>query len=219
MKRGYKVVLAVLGVLVVIGLGGFFYMQAPDMRPIGSYFSWFPTWFEVKEKIPFLHAKYEPPPPISSQATQLIAQERARFEAEIFKTEKQAEQIFNQLKSAGLPVTGAYIVDSENGEQMLALEVPLGGLFMSSGNFMNSVADSMIKLADAKTLDLSGLSYVNLFVRDDEDRIIFGVAAKTSDIQSYRAGKMTLEQFFSKTAAAVESRFGALEALAGGVMP
>ena len=188
------------------------------MRPIGSYFSWVPSWFEIKESVPFLHAKYVAPPPLSPQVVQLIKQDNTRFEAEIKKTETREDQIFNQLKSAGVSVSGVYIAESKSGEQVLAIAVPLGGFLFSSDNFISSAAQSLIKVADTKTIDFSGLSYVNVFIRDDEGRIVFGVTAKTGDIQNYRTGKITLDQFFATTAAKVESRAGALGA-AKGLLP
>jgi hypothetical protein len=217
MTRKYKVLIAILGVLVVIILGVFFFIKGPDMGPSSSYFTWLPSWDEFKENVPFLHPRYETPPAISAQVQQAAYDDRIKYEAIIQKNDKREDQIKSQLKAAGVTVSGAYIVDTDRGEQMLALSFPYTPSILSSNNFINSLADSMVKIADLKTLDLTGLIYVNVFLTDSQDRVIFGVTAKTSDIQNYRTGKLTLEQFFSKTAAGVESRSAALDANAGGL--
>ena len=217
MKKKIKVLIAILVVLAVIVLGIFLYMKGPDMGPLSSHFTWLPSWDRIKENVPFLHPKYETPPVISAQDKQAVNEDRLKYEAVIQKNDKREDQIVTQLKAAGVPVGGAYIVDTDAGEQMLALSFPYTPDLLSSNNFINSLADSLVKTAGLKTLDLTGLAYVNMFLKDSQDRVIFGVTARTSDIQSYRDGKLTLEQFFAKTAAGVESRAGALEAISGGL--
>jgi hypothetical protein len=217
MKRKLKILIAILGILVVVLLGVFFFIKGPDMGPLSSYFTWLPSWDEFKEKVSFLHAGYETPPTISAQVQQAANEDRIKYEAIIQKNDKREEQIKNQLKAAGVTVGGAYIVDTDKGQQMLALSFPFTPGILSSNNFINSLADSMVKIADLKILDLTGLVYVNTFLTDSQDRVICGVTARTSDIQNYRAGKLTLEQFFSKTAIGVESRSAALDAISGGL--
>jgi hypothetical protein len=212
MKRRYKVLLIILSVLIVIGLGIFFYFKGPDMGPLSSYLPWSSSVYKVNNK-----GHYDTPPTVSAQVQQAVDQDRTKSLAVIQKNDTREAQILSQLKTAGIAAGGAYIVDTDSGEQMLALSFPFTGSLLSSNNFVNTVADSMVKLADLKTLDLTGLVYVNTFLTDSEDRVIFGVTVKTSDIQGYRTGKLTLEQFFSKTAAGVESRSGALDAMAGGL--
>lgn len=211
MKKGLKVLIIIVVILVIVGLGIFFYVKAPDMRPLSSYLPWTSSFYKVNDK-----GHYDTPA-ISTQVKQAINQDKAKYEATIQANDTREAQIVSQLKTAGVTVGGAYIVDSDSGEQMLGLNIPFTGSILSSSSFLNNAADSMVKLADLKTLDLTGLVYVNTFLTDSEDRIIFGVTVKTSDIQSYRAGKLTLEQFFAKTAAGVESRSGALEAISGGL--
>lgn len=212
MGKGLKALIIIVAVLAVIGLGIFFFIKGPDMKPLSSYLPWGSGPYEVK-----YGGNYDPPPTISPQVRQAVEQEEVKYEAIIQQKDTREDQILSQLSTAGISVEGAYIVDSAEGEQMLALNVPLTGSLLSSGNFMTSVADSLIKLADMKTLDLKGLAYVNVFVTDDDDRVIFGVTAKTSDIQDYRNRKTTVEQFFATTAASVESRSGAVEAIGGGL--
>ena len=212
MKKGLIVLIIIVVVLIAIGLGIFYFIKGPDMKPLSSYLPWSSSFYEVNDK-----GHYDTPPTVSAQAQQAIDQDRTKYEAIININNKREEQIMSQLKTAGVTVGGAFIVDTDEGEQMLALNIPFTGSILSSTNFINAAADSLVKLADLKTLDLTGLVYVNTFLTDAEDRVIFGVSVKASDIQSYRAGKLTLEQFFSKTAAGVESRSGALDAVSGGL--
>lgn len=211
MKRRNKVLLIILAVLIVAGFGIFFYFKAPDMKPLSSYLPWGSSFYKVNDK-----GHYDAPT-ISTQVKQAINQDKAKYEAIIQANDTREAQIVSQLKTSGITAGGAYIVDDDKGEQMLGLNIPFTGSILSSSSFLNTAADSLVKLADLKTLDLTGLVYVNTFLTDSEDRILFGVTVKTSDIQSYRAGKLTLEQFFAKTAAGVESRSGALEAISGGL--
>jgi hypothetical protein len=211
LKKGLKVLIIIVVILIIIGVGIFFYFKAPDMKPLSSYFPGGSSFYEVNDK-----GHYDTPT-INTQVKQAIKQDEAKYEAIIYTNDKREAQIVSQLKTAGVTVGGAYIVDSDSGEQMLALNIPFTGSILTSSSFLNSAADSMVKLADLKTLDLTGLVYVNTFLTDDQDRILFGVTVKTSDIQSYRAGKLNLEQFFAKTAAGVESRSGALDAVSGGL--
>jgi flagellar basal body-associated protein FliL len=212
MKKGLIVLIVIVAVLAAIGVGIFFMIKGPDMKPLASYLPWSSSFYEVNDK-----GNYDTPPTISAQVKQAVDQDKAKYEAVIQKNDTRETQIVSQLKTAGITAGGAYIVDNDAGEQMLGLSIPFTGSILDSSSFINTAADSMVKLADLKTLDLTGLVYVNMFITDTEDRIIFGVTAKASDIQSYRAGKLTLEQFFAKTAAGVESRSGALDAMAGGL--
>ena len=212
MKKGLIALIIIVVVLVVIGLGILFLIKGPDMKPLASYFAGGSSFYKVNDK-----GKYDTPPTISTQVRQAVQQDEAKYEAIIYTNDKREEQIMSQLKTAGINVGGAFIVDTDDGEQMLALNLPFTGSILSSSNFMTSAADSLIKLAELKTLDLTGLNYVNVFITDAEDRIVFGVTVKTSDVQNYRSGKTNLEQFFATTAAAVESRSGALGAMGGGL--
>jgi hypothetical protein len=212
MKKGLKVLIVIVVVLAVIGVGIFFYFKAPDMKPLASYFGGGASFYKVNDK-----GHYDTPPTISAQVKQAISQDRVKYEAVIQKNDTREAQIVSQLKTAGVTVGGAYIVDNDAGEQMLGLNIPFTGSILDSSSFMTSAANALVKLADIKTLDLSGLAYVNMFITDTENRIIFGVTAKASDIQDYRAGKLNLERFFAKTAARVESRSGALDAVSGGL--
>jgi hypothetical protein len=211
MKKGLIALIIIVVVLVVIGAAVFFLIKGPDMKPLASYFG-SPPVYKVNDK-----GHYDTPPTISAQVQQAILQDETKYKAIIEANDTREAQIVSQLKTAGITVGGAYIVDTDGGEQMLALNVPLTGSILTSTNFINSTADYMVKMAALKTLDLTSMAYVNMFVTDDQDRILFGVTAKTKDILDYRAGKTTLEQFFATTAAAVESRSGALDAARGGL--
>jgi hypothetical protein len=212
MKKGLKILIIIVAVLVVIGLGILFYFKAPDMKPLSSYLPWGSSFYKVND-----NGSYDTPPTISAQLRQAINQDKTKYDAIIFKNDTREAQIVNQLKTGGITVGGAYVVDTDAGEQMLALNLPITGGILTSTNFINNIADSMVKMAALKTLDLTGLAYVNMFISDDQDRILFGVTARTVDILNYRNGKITLEQFFATTAASVESRSGALEAVSGGL--
>jgi hypothetical protein len=212
MKKGLIALIIIVVVLAAIGVGIFFMIKGPDMKPLSSYLPWSTSFYEVNDK-----GNYDTPPTISAQVKQAVDQDKVKYDAVIQKNDTREAQIVSQLKTGGITVGGAYIVDTDAGEQMLALNLPLTGNLLTSTNFINSIADSMVKMAALKTLDLTGLNYVNMFITDNEDRIIFGVTAKTSDIQGYRTGKLTLEQFFATTAAGVESRSGALDAISGGL--
>lgn len=212
MKKGLKVLIIIPVVLIIIGFAIFFYIKGPDMKPLSSYLPWSSSVYEVNDS-----GHYDIPPTISAQAQQVVDQDRTKYEALLQANDTREAQILSQLKKAGINAGGAYIVDTDEGEQMLALSFPFKGNILSSSNILTSAADSMVQLASLKTLDLTGLIYLNAFLTDDEDRILFGVTSKTSDILSYRAGKLTQEQFFSRTAAGVESRSGALDANAGGL--
>jgi len=213
MKKGLIALIIVVVVLAGIGAATFFLIKGPDMKPLASYLPWGSSApYEVN-----FNDKYDTPTAISAQVKLAVEQDQAKYEAVIYTNDKREEQIMSQLTTAGINVGGAFIVDTDDGEQILALNIPFTGSILSSSNFMTSAADSLIKLAELKTLDLTGLNYVNVFITDAEDRIVFGVTAKTSDVQNYRSGKTNLEQFFAATAAAVESRSGALGAMGGGL--
>jgi|GEM_PF-3068651 len=212
MKKGLKVLIIILAVLIIIGLGIFFYIKWPDMKPLNSYFPWSSSVYVVNNK-----GHYDIPPTVSAQVQQAVDQDRTKYEALLMANDTREAQILSQLNKAGIAAGGAYIVDTAMGEQMLALSFPYTGNILSSNNILTLTADAMVKLAALQTLDLAGLIYVNTFLTDDKDRILFGVTAKTSDILSYRAGKLTQEQFFARTAARVESRSGAFDATSGGL--
>lgn len=212
MKKGLIALIIIVVVLVVIGGVVFFLIKGPDMKPLASYLPGGSSFYKVNDK-----GNYGTPPTVSAQVKQAVEQDETKYEAIIYTNDKREEQIMSQLKTAGISVGGAFIVDTDDGEQMLALNIPFTGSILTSSNFMTSAADSLIKLAELKTLDLTGLNYVNVFITDAEDRIVFGVTTKTSDVQNYRSGKTNLEQFFATTAAAVESRSGALGVMGGGL--
>jgi hypothetical protein len=212
MKKGLIALIIIVVVLVVISAAAFFIIKGPDMKPLASYFGGGSSFYKVNEK-----GNYDTPPTVSPQVKQAVEQDKTKYEAIIYTNDKREEQIMSQLKTAGINIGGAFIVDTDDGEQMLALNLPFTGSILSSSNFMTSAADSLIKLAELKTLDLTGLNYVNVFITDAEDRIVFGVTTKVSDVQNYRSGKTNLEQFFATTAAAVESRSGALGVMGGGL--
>ena len=212
MKKGPKVLIIILAVLIIIGSGIFFYIKWPDMKPLNSYFPWSSSVYEVNNK-----GHYDIPATVSAQVQQAVNQDRTKYMSLIQANDTREAQILSQLKKAGITAGGAYIVDTDKGEQMLALSFPFTGNILNSSNILSATADAMVKTAMLQTLDLTGLVYVNTFITDEEDRILFGVTAKTSDILNYRAGKLTQEQFFAKTAARVESRSGALDATSGGL--
>jgi hypothetical protein len=215
MKLRYKVWLIILGVVIILGIGGFFCYKSPDMQPIGSYFSWMPAWDDIKEKVPFLHPNYQKPPALSPQVSQTLDQSRTKITSYQQITANKENQFLTQLKAAGIPVNSVYLLDTNKGEPVLLLDFTLEGI---SGNFMTSMVRSLTALADNKNLNFAGLNYVTLGLRDSQDRIIFEVTARTTDIDRYRSGKITQKDLLSASAAKVVSRSGASEALLEGVV-
>jgi hypothetical protein len=215
MKRRLIVWVTILGILIILGIGGYFFYKAPDMQPIGTYFNWVPNWEDIKEKVPFLHRDYQKPPPLVDSVNQTLEQSRAQINAFQQVTLNKENLFLTQLKAAGIPVSGVHLVDSEKGEPVLLLDFTLQGI---SGNFMTSMVNSLLKVAENKDLKFAGLRYLTLGLRDSQDRVLFEVTARTADIDRFRSGQMTQKELLSASAAKIVSRRGVSDALAKGVI-
>jgi hypothetical protein len=82
------------------------------------------------------------------------------------------------------------------------------------GQMLAEGVQSFVRAVETRSVDLSGMAYVTMAVRDDAGRVLFAVTGATPDIEAFRAGKLTRKQFIAKTAAQIQSREAALDFVA-----
>src|SRR3990170_3564478 len=201
--------------LVVIGIiaaGGFLYLKAPEMRPLATYLPSF-SWEQVSEAVPFLHPAYESLPPLS-QEQQLdqdtLLAERQKPRQTLLQREEQA---LKQVQATGLPVGDVHVLETALGEPILTVGLDYERMTSGSdpGQILAEGVQSFVRAVEAKSFDLTGMSYLTMAVRDDGGRVLFAVTAATPDIEAFRTGKITRRQFIAKTAAQFQSREAGLD--------
>lgn len=154
-------------------------------------------------------------PPLSPEA-------RQEFESLIAKSTPPADTSFqratlagSQLKAAGITTQAVYIGDAAGGKKTLVVVIDYSKSLLSSspGAFITAAVDALIKVAGVKSLDLSGLSYITVALRDSKDRIIMEAGAPAGDADAFRKGQVTQSQFGRKIIIQVMDRFAAFEAM------
>ena len=201
--------------LVVIGIiaaGGFLYLKSPEMRPLITYLPSF-SWEQVSEGVPFLHPAYESLPPLSQEQQQdqdTLLAERDKPRQAMREREQQA---LKQVQATGLPVGEVHVLETALGEPILTVGLDYERMTSGSdpGQMLGEGVQSFVCAVEAKSFDLTGMSYLTMAVRDDGGRVLFAVTAATPDIEAFRTGKITRRQFIAKTAAQFQSREAGLD--------
>ena len=210
--------LTVLLILILLILGGSaaaaYWVAAPDLPPLQP--PSVPSWDQVRENLPLLRPASEDLPPVDrAAADQEMERVRAQREGGRAGQHAQESQALGQLQTTGLPITSVYLLETSSGGTALTASVNLdalvGGSSRSGG--LQEAVGSLQRLVDSGALDFSGTDYVTVAVRDVQGRVLFGVTARTQDIQRYRAGQMSRTDFVARTAARAESRAGVLDAI------
>ncbi len=141
------------------------------------------------------------------------------LEAQINTTQQAVNQRTDKTKallvSSGLPVTGIYFEPTTQEKQVLLIALDFAKLEVGSkpGSFITSAVQSLVKIAGIKTLDLSGITYVTVVLKDSKGRIIIKAGAQSSDIDAFRTGKIAQKEFIKRSVAQVEDRFAAFDAM------
>ena len=188
------------------------YVAAPDLPPLGSFV---PDLEALADHVPFFGPSTSPAPPRTPEEQQELEELRERLEAPRREKSRREEETLAQLQAAGLPVTGAFIVETGGGEPALLLGVSYAqmqrGSISSAG--LEEGVQALLRVAETRTVDLTGLTYVTVAVRDSQGRTLFGVTGATADVERLRAGQISRGDFVRATAARAESRLGGAEAL------
>ncbi len=205
------VFVAFIGLLV---LGGVYYLKAPEMPPISSYIPSV-SLDEIRDSIPFARPNYTPPPPLSPQAKAELGKVVASVAAPFQTTTQREEQAARQLQSTGLPVSGVYLVESVKGEPILSVSLDYDNLVggPDPGASLALGVQSLTKIVETRSLDLSGIGYLTLVTRDGEGRVLLAITASAGDIEGFRSGRTTRQQFIRATAAQIQSRTAIVDLL------
>lgn len=213
--RGWLIALAV--VVVIFG-GGFLWLRWPDLPPN--------PMMALTNKVSSVFSKETPLPPLDPATQKLVD---AAVAKQVPPTpapkpgsiEEKEAQIQSQLKATGLPITGAFILESEKGQPVLAVglsyERIAGSVSPSAG--LSEGLSGLQRIIDTKTLSLAGLHDVTVFIEDAEGRVLFGMSAPVTAIEQYRAGKITQRDLIGSVGFQAESRMGVLDALRKVVTP
>ena len=114
------------------------------------------------------------------------------------------------MTSSGLPVSSVF-TQLDDGGQVLVIVLDYSKLSVGSsdGAFITAAVQSLVKIAGIKTLDLSGITYVTVGLKDKNGKVFIEAGVKAADVDAFRTGKMTQTQLIKKTAAKVIDRFAA----------
>ncbi len=190
------------------------YAAAPDLPSLSRFV---PRLEDLAARLPFVGSSPSPAPPLTPEQQRELENLQEPLEAAWEAQSRREAQTLTQLQAAGLPVTGAYIVETGDGAPALLLGVSYAELRRgsASGAGLTEGVQALVRVAEVRALDLSGLTYVTVAVRDSQDRTLFGVTGATADVERLRAGQISRRDFIRATAARAESRLGGAEALAG----
>jgi hypothetical protein len=119
------------------------------------------------------------------------------------------------IRSSGLPVTGAYVDSTNEGKKILLVDLDYSKLPTGSkpGSFIVSAEQSLVKIALIKTINLTGIYYVTVILKDTQGRIIIQAGALSSDMIALGKGTLSQSTFISRSVAKVEDRFAAFDAM------
>jgi hypothetical protein len=157
--------------------------------------------------------------PLSQQDMQKAQSILAQSAPPVDTSFQRATQALTQLQSSGLPIHAVYIEAASGGKKVLEVVVDYKqlpsspSLALSPGAFITLGIQSLIKVAGVKTLDLTGIAYITVALRDDEDRIIFTSCAMATDADAFRKGQLTQAKFVGRTSFKVENRLAAWNAM------
>lgn len=161
----------------------------------------------------------QPVKPLSEQDSQKVKDLSTQLAPPVDTSYQKSTQARAQLQPSGLPVQAVYIETADGGKKVLLIVVDYKqvssslSLALSPGAFITVGIQSLIKVAGVKGLDLSGISYITVALRDDKGRIIFSSCAAATDADAFRKGQITQAQFIKKITFKVEDRFAAWDAM------
>ncbi|MDO8689972.1 MAG: hypothetical protein Q7R39_08180 [Dehalococcoidia bacterium] len=205
------VFVAFIGLLV---LGGTFYLKAPEMSPILTSIPAV-SLDEIRDSLPFAHPDYRLLPPLSPQAQAELGKVLASVGSPFQTTTQREDQATRQIQSAGLPVSGVYLVESVKGEPILCVSLDYDRLVEATapGAALAQGVQSLAGIVEAKSLDFSGIGYITVVTRDKEGRVLQAITASGRDIESFRNGQITRQYLIRATAAQIQSRTAVLDLL------
>lgn len=197
--------LFVLGVLAVGAGAGWWYLNSADVPPV---------YVDAPDltRLPLVGRADAPVAPLQeaelAHATQALDAAAKGFAS----ARLQARTLLEQLQAVGLPVTAAAIEETSDGKRALMLSAPYSSTLPGfAGSGLTAGVRQLARLGEASGIDLAGLDEVVLFLRDDDDRTLFSVAAPTSTLLAYRAGTASQGELIRTIAIRAESRAAALE--------
>ncbi len=202
------VLLGILLVVIVIGAAGAYYVLAPDLPP-----------FRLPN-VPLLSAApatlapedepVEPDPTVEVALARLGSGGDSGSDA----APQDTTRIKALLEQGGVPVEIVAREKLENGERVLLIAVRKQS--DSSGAGLNEGYEALLDIAEVRELRLAGFEHLVVAVRDEQGRVLFGVAAPVSAIEQYRGGAIGMADLIGAAGAQAESRGGILEAILKG---
>jgi hypothetical protein len=154
-------------------------------------------------------------PPLSKEAQEEIYNILKKSEPTRDTSSQKATQVRSLLQAAGVTAQGVYIEDVGEGKKTLLVVIDYSKLPINSspGGFITTAVQALIKVAAVKSLDLSGLSYITVALRDSKARIIVEAGVPAGDADAFRKGQIKQSQFVKKIAIKVMDRFAGFEAM------
>ncbi len=200
------VILLALPLLFAACVGGAaYYVLAPDLPPLRV------SLLSLGDKFPFLGPEDYPLASFGPELQQRLDELAPAADP----LEEREESLGTQLQSTGLPITGVFILETDASVPVLAVGVDYDKLAagLSLGGGLGEAVQALVDLVQAEELDLSGLEYMTVIIRDSQGRSLFGVTANVADIERLRNGEITRREFIRSTAARAESRAGILNTI------
>ncbi|MBI4188253.1 MAG: hypothetical protein HY529_03495 [Chloroflexi bacterium] len=203
LRKGMIILIIILGLLGA----GVWWWFSPDLPPggpikalangIGSLFSGEPK--DVK---------------LSPQELQAIKNDLKDFMPQPSPMEQKATNIATQLRTAGIPVSGVYVLETDSGKPVLGVGLDFDELLKRFGTeqSLNQVLASLQTFARNKSIDLSGMHDLDIVLHDSQDRVLLSISAPAATIQQFRNGQITEEAMLASIGARGFSRAGILDA-------
>ncbi len=199
--------MVLLLVCLAIGGGGWWYLNAADRPPLH-------VTLPSRDSIPLLRPADDPLAELSTGERDLLTGAAADAEAQIIGADEGASVVLGHLRAAGFSVSAAALETTADGKRALVLAAPYasGSLGLGGGGLASGIRD-VARLGETKDVDISSIDEVVLFLRDDQDRTLFGIGVPAQGLRDYRAGTITRAQLIRSAAIRGDSRAAVLDAM------